>query len=1067
MKLWKIFPLRSSIRFLGRWSSMLTFLLSFSVRADPAHLISERDNQAAISAGGNGDSVAPQITPDGRFVLFTSSASDLVTNRNGLFVLNLFLRDRMSNTTEMVSVNLDGNRGGNGNSMYGMVSANGRYVVFQSDASDLGSNDTNGMADIFRRDMIAGTTTTLVSIAANVVDPVMTPDGRFIVFASSSTNLVANDTNGIPDIFVLDTLSNLTTQVSVGAFGSNAFMESSVITPDGRYVAFASNASGLAAGVSPTMRSEIYLRDLMANTTKWVSSNASIVVSNFFHYAADRSPPSYHPILSDDGKFVAFDTDVTNIFSSGFERSVVWVFRYDSVTDSTTIVGTNGFPRWHVSGDNLYGPEMSPDGRFITYVATNGPQKTWSVNLWDAQTGTNMLISASLNGSYPTNSISYAPAVSADGRFVSFLSTATNLVTNNLVMDFSPYGVLLNKAHIYLRDVQASTTQLLDVDTNNAGVTDQTGTVPSMTPDGRLVVFDGSDGGLVPDDNNKGLDVFMRDAVGGTTELISQRAVTPQTGNRLSRMGPFALSADGRWLAFTSDASDLVTNDFNNRGDVFVKDLLTGSNLLVSVGTNGSAALGGTSFSPRISANGRYVVFVSKATDLVVGDNNAAADIFLRDLQTGTTVRVNTNGFTSTPGDCSSPVISDDGRYVAFLGVTNRAAFAVYPISTFWCDVAAGTNVKLAAASANSPAMSANGQRVAYFDSASRLYVWDAQLAANIYTNPASITFASLAPGGDRLLCQEQAAKRLSILDLSSTSVPFSFTNDTSARNSSAWSSDGRFVAFVTGAAIVSGDANGTSDVFLYDLQTGTLTLISVNSDATASANAASDHPAISGDGRFVTYRSFATNILQGVAILPSLYVFDRAFGTNRLLATGSDGNWSSLVSHPIVNSDGSVIAFLGLDSGIVSGDLNRAPDVFAQSQNVLIADTDVDGIPDWWTQLYFVHPTGQAGDQSLAGDDPDGDGMSNLQEYLTGTVPTDSNSAFRVTISTASASGGNVWLIWPAVPGKNYQVQYTEDLANPLWLEVSSGVTVLGSQGRYPASALSSGRYYRVVMAN
>ena len=139
MKLWNIPRSRSSIRFVGGWSTVLMFLLSFSALADAAQLISARDNQAAISAGGNGDSFAPQITPDGRFILFTSSASDLVTNRNGLFVLNLFLRDRMSNTTEMVSVNLNGNRGGNGTSMYGMVSTNGRYVLFQSDASDLRS----------------------------------------------------------------------------------------------------------------------------------------------------------------------------------------------------------------------------------------------------------------------------------------------------------------------------------------------------------------------------------------------------------------------------------------------------------------------------------------------------------------------------------------------------------------------------------------------------------------------------------------------------------------------------------------------------------------------------------------------------------------------------------------------------------------------------------------------------------------------------------------------------------------------------------------------------------------
>ena len=134
--------------------------------ASPAQLLSTRDSSAAQSAGGNGDSVASWLSPDGRFVVFSSAASDLVPGGNGQLCLDVFLRDRLSNTTVLVSANLNGTGGGNGNSMFGQASTNGQYVVFQSEASDLVSGDTNGVRDIFVRDLVAGTTR-LVSVATN------------------------------------------------------------------------------------------------------------------------------------------------------------------------------------------------------------------------------------------------------------------------------------------------------------------------------------------------------------------------------------------------------------------------------------------------------------------------------------------------------------------------------------------------------------------------------------------------------------------------------------------------------------------------------------------------------------------------------------------------------------------------------------------------------------------------------------------------------------------------------------------------------------------------------------
>src|ERR1019366_10503345 len=283
--------------------------------------------------------------------------------------------------------------------------------------------------------------------------------------------------------------------------------------------------------------------------------------------------------------------------------------------------------------DDVYGPEMSPDGRFVVFVATNSG--CLSVQLWDAQAATNLLVSAALDGSYPTNSVSSTPAVSPDGRYVAFLSNATNLVTNAIAGGW----------HIYRRDVLAGVTQLVDTDTNGVGSTDELGTIPSMTENGQFIAFAGLDGSLVPSDNNGTYDVFLCDIANATNELLSQHSpqLGTSTGNLLSGFGTISLSADGHHLVYASYANDLVTNDFNSDCDVFMTDLQTGSTTLVSVGLDGKAASGGSSTAPVISADGHFVAFVSAATNLVVNDTNGAADILLRNLDTSVTTLINVN----------------------------------------------------------------------------------------------------------------------------------------------------------------------------------------------------------------------------------------------------------------------------------------------------------------------------------------------------------------------------------------------------------------------------------------
>ncbi|HEY4952057.1 MAG TPA: calcium-binding protein, partial [Verrucomicrobiae bacterium] len=227
----------------------------------------------APPAGGNGDSGLPITSADGRYVLFASAANNLTLTNNNNSVLprrmNVFLRNRTSGTTSLVSVNLAGTGGGNGDSFPTGISTNGQFALFESSAGDLVANDTNNATDIFVRDLVNGTTT-LVSMGTNgapgigVVSrgSVMTPDGRYVAFVSTATNLVVGDTNKIADVFIRDLQTGTTKLVSVGAATNSnplnvSSSESPEITPDGRYVVFYSTATNLLPNVNTT--GEIYV----------------------------------------------------------------------------------------------------------------------------------------------------------------------------------------------------------------------------------------------------------------------------------------------------------------------------------------------------------------------------------------------------------------------------------------------------------------------------------------------------------------------------------------------------------------------------------------------------------------------------------------------------------------------------------------------------------------------------------------------------------------------------------------------------------------------------------------
>ena len=985
---------------------------STSIRADwpPAQLVSAHDPAVVPPAGGNGDWLDASVSPDGRFAVFSSAAGDLVPGDDRQFVLNVYLRDRASNTTVRVIQNLAGTGGGNAPSYFGQVSTNGQFVLFESGANNLAAADTNFSGDIFVRNVPAGTNI-LVSVAANggpangsSYDAVMTPDGRYVAFVSQATNLVAGDNNGSSDVFLRDLVAGTTTLISVGATGSGTTMAAPQITPDGRYVAFFSTATGLVANGNPSANGEIYVRDRLGGTTRWASTNAAAMVQAAFGAAAPTVIVSYRPRLSDDARYVAFMSGATNVTKGAV------VLLYDRLANTTTLVTTNAlaslaagtsYPPAYGTTENRFGPEMTPDGRFIAYAsrepAAGGTNA--SVHVWDSLARSDWAVSTNANG-VPTNTISYTPALSGNGGFVAFLSNATNLVANPVSPAF----------HLYLCNLQIGALQLVDVDTNGTGSTDVGNTFPSLSADGQMVIFTAPDGGFVSGDWNNASDVFARDTLAGTNELISQRnpALASAVGNGLTRKSPYSLSSDGRWFVFESSANDLLPNDTNGCYDIFLKDLWTGQITLASAAADGTPALGGNSYGGVFSANGRYVVFAGAATNLAATATATNLNIYRKDLLTGALllVSVASNGTGAADGNCWDAVVSADGRYVTFLSTAQNltpGTSTAGPANTFWRDMNAGSTVVLNSANLNStflPSMSANGRFVAYqTNQLNQMRIRDTQLGRDIYTNSATILSAAISPDGTRILYRRTSPDQVCVDQIATRVVLLSFSSTAPVQSSGQWSSDSRYVVFA-------GNTNATTATFVGDLAASNIALVSFNAANGSVANAPSDTPMISGDGRYVAYRSYATNIVTGdTNPAPKIFLFDRFSNQNAILSPSQiDAAPAPWISVPVISGGADNVVFLSAGSDLVTNDLNRVPDAFAVRV------------------LYHIQMT------------------------------------------PVTAPGGTTALTWQTVPARTYAVEFKNNLSDPQWQDSGATISFVSNEGMATVPVDQPSRFYRVV---
>jgi len=1004
----------------------------------------ERISESATGEPGDSSGFHPSINGDGTLVAFTSAARNLTLNEQD-FADDIFVKNRVSGEIERISNrNADDNAG---RSYQAAMSNSGRYVAFTSTSSfEVGIVDTNGRPDIFVYDQDSERTEIVrptingqqVEPNGESGNPTLSADGRYVAFVSNATNLVSPALAEAKfNVYIYDRFSRAIELVSSGSNGLPADKDSQLpsISGDGQLVAYQSDATNLVPGDSNGKR-DVFLFDVLTKRTRRISINSDGVQGN---------QDSQFPAMSQDGKTIVFSSYADNLFSVDF-NSTSDIFFANRISGELTVAGggnwngTADVPAvnadgsqvfFQLDGNNFFGETSIFADRndyqdLVGYNRTTNqrsvisyfPSSTVSVssstfvgNRGVATITGNVNVGNSFFGG---NSVGFDLGMEARSKGYNLMSTKPELgegfeglgndkVGKDIIdangiafieslsneMGFPPVHVQSIGSKGIDRgnpDLETTADQLgfARVSPDIGAVESRFGNVQGSVyidrnlngkrDEGELgfasanVYLDRNKDNLrqsnEPTSTSKSDQQNTQFDEAGTFSLRLQapgksryRVTTPENwfvsqapltrvvdGTIQAAFGTsleVSMDRSGRYLTFSSVSPFGIEDNFNQE-DVIVFDRETAAIERITNSTAGS-------IEPTISYDGRYIVFASYANTLVsspsVNGNNDVLDIFVYDRTFKSTLQVTrgfgvrdsfglfeaTRGFDEVKGHSRSPSISNDGRFVVF----ESEATNLVPNDT-------------------------NGKSDVFLwdrnsDSIRRISEWfdgegnDDSFDASISEDGAIITFASKADnlsdfdenGREDVFVYFRAQDEL----FSPSLIPFyafpfmSFGPVLSA--------DGTTLAFTSNASgLVRDDVGSDFDIVFYDIPSDSYSRVNIKDANGNRINDLGDWCRdISDDGKYLLFSSGRNDLVGNDSNFKSdIFVYDRTTESVRLMSRsdeGSVGNEDSILA--AISGNGQTVAFSSFSNNLVADDSNRSVDVFIKRNPFEVATIEVD----------------------------------------------------------------------------------------------------------------------------
>ncbi len=748
-------------------------------------------------------------------------------------------------------------------------------------------------------------------------------NGRFVVFLSYDTNLVSGDVGDYLDVFIRDTVVNTNGRVSqtTAGLGANADCDSPVISRDGNYVAFVTPAGNLVSGDTDGAR-DVFVWERATRNLRLISLDPGGLA---FTLDADS------PAISDDGTSVAFAASFA--VSGGYVRDI---FVWRKLDGGVELINFKAPATY--ANDWSDAPSISGDGRYVAYhtwadnLVAGDTNVAADIHVFDRISGATTRASRNQAGAQ-ANHDSLLPNLSGDGRFVAFSSYASNL------------GVLpaSGAAQNYLHDRNTGLLLQVSLDSRGAPLA-ATNFVFDVNHDGRFVVLSTASEQLPPALPFRTEQLYLYDRMTGFLNLIGLNdGGYPADDNSFYP----SVSATGEWVLFSSWANAIAAPDGNNLLDVFL--WRRGTQLAdLRIRTTGQAFWTGAGvvhpLTPQRVPASTETNGISRAEAQVFNAGLSATTFLLRATVTPgwqlTVLTTNNADITAAmiAGTQSSGSLLPGGSYFVRLALNRTNAYAeaigavrltarvsggtndldaVQAVATrsLWPAGlrlgSRGTNGEPALRGAFDAALDATGQRLAFASVSGNLIATDANYSEDVFV-------------------QDVASGQLTLASTASDATP---GNNRSQRPF--WSRSGSFLAFESDADnLASGDANGASDVFVKNMETGRTELASVSPSGT-SLTRGSENPMLSADGRYVLYQSLAADAFFGDANgCMDVFLRDRQTGGVECLSLGDAGQWGDADSSAVaMTPDARFVLFLSHATNLGFTDTNQFPDLFLRDR--------------------------------------------------------------------------------------------------------------------------------------